>query len=164
MIAELFGTYILMFAGCGAALVDKEKTLTIIGIAMVWGLALMAVIYAVGHISGAHLNPAVTIAFAAACRFPLIQVPMYVLSQLLGSTLACLTLRVLFDHQGDIKPTLTQYSNPTTDLEAIIWEFIITFILMFSICGSATDYRAANHWSFYESCKEYRPCRHLWCL
>ncbi|KAK3033909.1 hypothetical protein RJ639_033544 [Escallonia herrerae] len=73
MITELFGTYILMFVGCGAALVDREKTLTIIGIAMVWGLALMAVIYAVGHISDAHLNPTVTIAFAAACRFPLIQ-------------------------------------------------------------------------------------------
>ncbi|KAF5942539.1 hypothetical protein HYC85_020181 [Camellia sinensis] len=100
------GTYILVFIGCGAALVDREKTLTIVGIAMLWGLVLMVVIYTLGHISGAHVNPAVTIAFAAAQKFPLIQVPMYVLAQLLGATLACLTLRVLFNDQAvDMRPT-----------------------------------------------------------
>lgn len=70
------------------------------------------------------------------------QVPIYVLSQLLGGTLACLTLRVLFNYQGDVIPMTTQYSDPTTDLEAITWEFIITFFLMFTICGAATDDRA----------------------
>ncbi|XP_052203569.1 nodulin-26-like [Diospyros lotus] len=142
ILAEVMGTYVLIFAGCGAALVDRVTRLTIVGIAMVWGLALMAVIYAVGHISGAHLNPAVTIAFAASKRLPLTQVPMYVLAQLLGATLACLTLRVLFNDQGDINPTVTQYSASTTDLQAIVWEFIISLILMFTICGSATDHRA----------------------
>ncbi|CAK9137436.1 unnamed protein product [Ilex paraguariensis] len=140
--AEFIGTYILMFAGCGAALTDRERALTILGIAMVWGLVLMALIYALGHVSGAHFNPAVTLAFAASSRLPLLHVPMYVLPQLLGSTLACLTLRVLFNDQGDIKPTVTQYSSSTTDLEAITWEFIITFFLMFNICGAATDDRA----------------------
>lgn len=67
---------------------------------------------------------------------------MYVFPQFLGSTLACLTLRVLFNHQGDILPTLTQYKNPVTDFEAITWEFIMTLILMFVICGAATDDRA----------------------
>lgn len=74
IIAEVLGTYIFVFAGCGAALVDREKTLTVVGMAMVPGLALMAMIYAVGHISGAHFNPAVTIAFTVARKLPLIQV------------------------------------------------------------------------------------------
>ncbi|XP_059629808.1 nodulin-26-like [Cornus florida] len=142
IVAELVGTYILIFAGCGAALVDRERTLTIVGIAVVWGSVLMAMIYALGHISGAHFNPAVTIAFASASRLPLPHVPMYVVSQLLGSTLACLTLRLLFNDQDNILPTLTQYSASTTDLQALAWEFIISFTLMFTICGVATDHRA----------------------
>ncbi|KAL7208284.1 hypothetical protein ACSBR1_030107 [Camellia fascicularis] len=143
IIAELMGTYILVFIGCGAALVDREKTLTIVGIAMLWGLVLMVVIYTLGHISGAHVNPAVTIAFATARKFPLIQVPMYVLAQLLGATLACLTLRVLFNDQAvDMRPTVTQYSSSTTDLQAVILEFIISFFLMFTISGVASDHRA----------------------
>lgn len=68
---------------------------------------------------------------------------MYIISQLMGSTLACLTLRVLFNKQ-DILPTLTQFRSPTTDLEALTWEFIITFILMFVICAVATDDRAVS--------------------
>ena len=81
---------------------------------------------------------------------------MYVLSQLLSAILACLTLRVLFNYQEDLIPMTTQYSDPTTDLEAIAWEFIITFFLMFVICGAADDDRAvrfflfcANMHSFY---------------
>ncbi|XAR48556.1 hypothetical protein NMG60_11031413 [Bertholletia excelsa] len=144
IVAELVGTYILMFAGCGAALIDRERSLTIVGIAIVWGLALMVIIYTVGHISGAHVNPAVTIAFAAARRFPLVQVPVYVLAQVIGAILACLTLRALFNDQGNIRPAVTQYSSSTTDLQAIVWEFIITFILMFTICGVASDHRANN--------------------
>lgn len=69
---------------------------------------------------------------------------MYVLSQLLGSTLACLTLRVLFNDQNNFDPIATQYSTATTDLEAITWEFIITFILMFIICGVSSDHRAVR--------------------
>ncbi|KAI7744477.1 hypothetical protein M8C21_004994, partial [Ambrosia artemisiifolia] len=144
IIAELLGTYILIFTGCGAAMADRDRSLTIIGIAMVWGLCLMALIYTLGHISGAHFNPAVSIAFAAVGKLPLIHVPMYVVSQLLGSTLACLTLKVLFDHQPDMLPTLTRFSNPVTDFEAFLWEFIITFILMFTINGAATDDRSSK--------------------
>ncbi|CAA2958361.1 nodulin-26-like [Olea europaea subsp. europaea] len=144
IIAEILGTYVLVFAGCGAALVDREKTLTVVGLAMVWGLALMAMIYALGHVSGGHFNPAVTIGFAAARKIPLVHVPLYVLSQFLGSTLACLTLKVLFNDQADILPTLTHYSSSTTDLEAITWEFVITFIFMLTIRGVASDDRANN--------------------
>ncbi|XP_070047002.1 nodulin-26-like [Nicotiana tomentosiformis] len=144
IVAELVGTYIFIFVGCGSALVDRERTLTIGGIAMAWGLSLMGLIYTLGHVSGAHFNPAVTIALAAARKLPLLHVPMYVFPQFLGSTLACLTLSVLFNHQGDILPTLTQYKNPVTDFEAITWEFIMTLILMFVICGAATDDRASK--------------------
>ncbi|CAI9301862.1 unnamed protein product [Lactuca saligna] len=144
IIAELLGTYILIFAGCGSALVDRDRSLTILGIAMVWGLSLMALIYTLGHISGAHFNPAVSIAFAITGRLPLVYLPMYVVSQLLGSVVACLTLKILFNHQNDTLPTLTRYSNPTTDLEAFLWEFIITFVLMFAINGAATDDRSSK--------------------
>ncbi|CAH1434463.1 unnamed protein product [Lactuca virosa] len=144
IIAELLGTYILIFAGCGSALVDRDRSLTILGIAMVWGLSLMALIYTLGYISGAHFNPAVSIAFAITGRLPLIYLPMYVVSQLLGSVVACLTLKILFNHQNDTLPTLTRYSNPTTDLEAFLWEFIITFVLMFAINGAATDDRSSK--------------------
>ncbi|KAH0705350.1 hypothetical protein KY290_010046 [Solanum tuberosum] len=109
IIAELLGTYIFIFVGCGSALVDRERTLTIVGIALAWGLSLMALIYTLGHVSGAHFNPAVTIAFAAARKLPLMQ-----------------------------------YKSPVTDFEAIFWEFLMTLILMFVICGAATDDRATK--------------------
>lgn len=71
------GTYVLIFIGCGAALVNKVETLGIVGIAIVWGLVLMANIYALGHISGAHFNPAVTIALAVARKLSLKEVRSY---------------------------------------------------------------------------------------
>ncbi|XP_060673440.1 aquaporin NIP1-1 [Ziziphus jujuba] len=70
VVAELIGTYVLIFMGCGGALVSQVQPLKMVGIAIVWGLVLMALIYAVGHVSGAHFNPAVTISLAAACKFP----------------------------------------------------------------------------------------------
>ncbi|KAL9359316.1 hypothetical protein Peur_047439 [Populus x canadensis] len=142
IVAELMGTYILVFVGCGAALTDRVQRLNMLGIAVVWGAVLMAAIYALGHVSGAHFNPAVSIALAVVRKFSWKEVPMYVLAQVLGSTLASLTLRMLFREQGNIQPIVNQYSDPTSDLEAIVWEFIITFILMFTICGVATDPRA----------------------
>ncbi|KAI6689310.1 hypothetical protein NL676_026138 [Syzygium grande] len=142
IVAELVGTYILIFAGCGAALVDQVQRLNIVGIAIVWGVVLMAMIYAVGHISGAHFNPAVTFALAVSTKFPWKHVPVYVLSQLIAATLASLTLKVLFHDLDNIQATMTQYKDTTSDLEAIAWEFIITFTLMFTICAVATDHRA----------------------
>ncbi|KAF8030919.1 hypothetical protein BT93_D0190 [Corymbia citriodora subsp. variegata] len=140
LIAEMFGTYFLIFAGCGSVVVNKnEKVVTQPGIAIVWGLVVMVLVYSVGHISGAHFNPAVTIAFAVTRRFPLKQVPAYVLVQLLGSTLAAGTLRLLFSGSHD-QFTGTQPSG--SDLQSFVIEFIITFYLMFVICGVATDNRA----------------------
>ncbi|KDP41384.1 hypothetical protein JCGZ_15791 [Jatropha curcas] len=147
ILAEFLGTYVLIFIGCGSALTNDIQKLTILGIAIVWGVVLMALIYAVGHISGAHFNPAVSIALAAVRKFSWKHVPVFVLAQVLGSTLAILTLKVLFHDQDDIQATMTQYKNSTSHLEAIIWEFIITFILMFNICAVATDHRASKDFS-----------------
>lgn len=144
IVAELIGTFILIFAGCGSILVNKIQSLTIVGIGLVWGLVLIAMIYTVGHVSGAHFNPAVTLAFAATRKLPWKQVPMYMLAQVLGATLASLTLRILFHEQDNIQPTVTQYKDTTSDLEAVAWEFIVTFILMFTISGVATDHRASK--------------------
>ncbi|KAG5541749.1 hypothetical protein RHGRI_021544 [Rhododendron griersonianum] len=142
IVAELLGTYIFMFVGCASALAYRENPLTIVGTAMVWGLALMVVKYTLGHISGAYVNPAATIRFAVARWLPWKHAPSYILAQLIGSTLACLNLRVLFYHQPDIKPALTQYSSSTTPLQAVAWECIITFLLSFTSSGVATDHRA----------------------
>lgn len=76
VIAEVLGTYFVVFAGCGAVVVNlsTDKTVSAPGISIVWGLVVMVMVYSVGHISGAHFNPAVTIAFAITKRFPWKQV------------------------------------------------------------------------------------------
>ncbi|KAH7682062.1 aquaporin NIP protein [Dioscorea alata] len=140
IIAEVFGTYFLIFAGCGSVTVNLSKgTITFPGVCVVWGLAVMVMVYAVGHISGAHFNPAVTIAFATCGRFPWKQVPVYVSSQLVGSTLASGTLRLLFGGKHEHFPGTIPAGS---DLQSLVLEFIITFYLMFVISGVATDNRA----------------------
>ncbi|KAL2244737.1 UNVERIFIED_CONTAM: Aquaporin NIP1-1 [Sesamum indicum] len=141
IIAEALGTYFLIFAGCAAVVVnaDKDKVVTLPGISIVWGLVVMVMVYSVGHISGAHFNPAVTIAFATCKRFPWKQVPAYIAAQVLAATLASGTLRLLFkgrhDHFAGTLPT-------GSDVQSLVLEFIITFYLMFVISGVATDNRA----------------------
>lgn len=117
----------------------SKGTITFPGICVVWGLAVMVMVYAVGHISGAHFNPAVTIAFATCGRFPWKQVPVYVSSQLVGSTLASGTLRLLFGGKHELFPGTIPAGS---DLQSLVLEFIITFYLMFVISGVATDNRA----------------------
>ncbi|KAF6173355.1 hypothetical protein GIB67_027050 [Kingdonia uniflora] len=141
LIAEVLGTYFLIFAGCAAVIVNirEEKVVTLPGIAITWGLAVMVMVYSVGHISGAHFNPAVTIAFTTCRRFPFKQMPAYITAQLIGATLASGTLRLLFDGKHDhFVGTLPTGSN----MQSLILEFIISFYLMFVISGVATDNRA----------------------
>ncbi|KAG0484649.1 hypothetical protein HPP92_008728 [Vanilla planifolia] len=141
VVAEIFGTYFLIFAGCAAVTVNKSTkgTVTFPGIFMVWGLAVTVLVYAVGHISGAHFNPAVTIAFASCGRFPLKQVPAYVAAQVLGSILASGTLRLLFGgHRHLFAGTIPSGS----DVQSFFMELIISCFLMFVISGVATDNRA----------------------
>ncbi|XP_059437897.1 aquaporin NIP1-2-like [Corylus avellana] len=141
LVAEVLGTYFLIFAGCGSVVVNlnNEKVVTSPGISIVWGLAVMVLVYSLGHISGAHFNPAVTFAFATCKRFPWKQVPAFILAQVLGSTLASGTLRLLFTgHDDQFAGTMPAGSN----MQSFVLEFIITFYLMFVISGVATDNRA----------------------
>ncbi|XP_020600380.1 aquaporin NIP1-1-like [Phalaenopsis equestris] len=141
--AEIIGTYFIVFAGCASVIVNKSTngTVTYPGICVVWGLAVTVMIYSVGHISGAHFNPAVTISFASCRRFRWKQVPAYIAAQLIGSTLASSTLRLLFGGGQELfAGTIPTGSN----IQSLILEFIISFYLMFVICGVATDDRAVG--------------------
>ncbi|OIT26172.1 PREDICTED: aquaporin NIP1-1-like isoform X2 [Nicotiana attenuata] len=140
IIAETLGTYFLIFAGCGSAAVNADKGMvTFPGISIVWGLVVMVMVYSVGHISGAHFNPAVTISFATCKRFPWKQVPAYVAAQVIGSTLASGTLRLIFNGKHD---HFLGTSPSGSDIQSLVLEFIITFYLMFVVSGVSTDNRA----------------------
>uniref|UniRef100_A0A0D9UY12 Aquaporin n=1 Tax=Leersia perrieri TaxID=77586 RepID=A0A0D9UY12_9ORYZ len=143
ILAEILGTYFMIFAGCGAVVVNLSTggTVTFPGICAVWGLVVMVLVYSVGHISGAHFNPAVTIAFATCGRFPWKQVPSYVVAQVLGSTMASLTLRVVFAG-GERDQHFFGTAPAGSNAQAVALEFVISFFLMFVVSGVATDNRA----------------------
>src|SRR5579862_8390471 len=97
-IAELIGTFALVFCGTGAIIIDQQSggIVTHVGVALTFGLIVMSMIYSLGNISGAHLNPAISIGFTVAGRFPLRRLPGYITSQLIGALLASFTLKLLF--------------------------------------------------------------------
>lgn len=135
-VAEALGTFALVFCGTGAVVIDQRThgAVTHVGIAVTFGFIVMAMIYSLGNISGAHLNPAVTIAFAVASRFSWKQVAPYIISQLIGATLASATLRFLFPANELLGATLPAGS----DAQSFVLEFILTFLLMFVIINVAT--------------------------
>ncbi|KAL4279223.1 hypothetical protein GQ457_03G009770 [Hibiscus cannabinus] len=141
VIAEVVGTYFVIFAGCGSVVMNKlyDGVVTFPGICIVWGLIVMVMIYSVGHISGAHFNPAVTITFAIFRRFPLKQVPIYLAAQLLGSILASETLNLIWDIPRKAFFGTVPLGSPNRSL---VLEIIISFLLMFVVSGVATDSRA----------------------
>ncbi|KAM6570540.1 hypothetical protein CsatB_018525 [Cannabis sativa] len=142
LLGELLGTYFMIFAGCGSVAVNLnfDKIVTFPGICITWGLVVMVNVYALGHISGAHFNPAVTIAFASVNKFPIKQVPAYIISQVVGSTLACGTLRLMFSGKGEdhFLGTMPAGSN----IQSFVAEYIVTFYLLFAISGICLDDRA----------------------
>uniref|UniRef100_A0A0E0BYS7 Aquaporin n=1 Tax=Oryza meridionalis TaxID=40149 RepID=A0A0E0BYS7_9ORYZ len=146
ILAEILGTYFMIFAGCGAVVVNLNTggVVTFPGICAVWGLVVTVMVYSVGHISGAHLNPAVTVAFATCGRFPWKQVPSYVVAQVLGSTMASLTLRVVFVRGGGARGEHLFFgTTPAGSMaQAAALEFVISFFLMFVVSGVDTDNRA----------------------
>ncbi|HEY2935024.1 MAG TPA: MIP family channel protein [Gaiellaceae bacterium] len=141
LLAEAIGTFALVFAGCGAIVVDaKTQQLGHVGVAITFGLVIMFGIYAVGHISGAHFNPAVTFGFALSRHFPWRRALGYWAAQLAGALAAAAVLRASLGNRADLGTTLPSGSQG----EAFVWELILTFFLMFVIVAVATDTRAVG--------------------
>lgn len=130
-VAEAIGTFSLVFAGTGAIIIDdvSHGAITHAGVAITFGLVVMAMIYAVGDISGAHLNCAVTIAFWLSRRLPGRCVVPYIIAQLTGALAASAVLRAMFFHQSSLGETLP-FGPP---IRACFLELILTAILMFVI-------------------------------
>ena len=135
--AEFLGTYILVFVGAGAIIINSvtEGTVSHLGIGLSFGLVVMAMIYAIGDISGAHINPAVTIAFWVAKRFPSNQLLQYISFQILGAILASATLYFMFPNAVTMGETLPLKDNW---IQSFFLELILTFILMFVILNVST--------------------------
>jgi aquaporin Z len=134
-LAEAIGTFALVFAGTGAIVVNAVSggAVTHVGVALTFGLVVMAVIYAIGEVSGAHINPAVTLGFFVAGRFPGRRIIPYLVSQLVGAIGASLTLRLLFPAEASLGATMPAGSP----MQSFVFEFILTFFLMFVILGVA---------------------------
>jgi len=135
-VSEIVGTFALVFCGTGAIIINQETSgeITHVGIAITFGLIVMAMIYALGNISGAHLNPAVTIAFTLAKEFEIKQVTPYIISQLMGAFLASLVLMYMFPSNEFLGATIP--SGPV--IRSFILEIILTYFLMLVIINVAT--------------------------
>jgi aquaporin NIP len=136
LLAESIGTFALVFAGTGAIVINDVSNggITHVGIALTFGLIILAMIYAVGDISGAHLNPAVTSAFWLSGRFPFQQVLPYITAQCAGAFAASGVLRFLFPAHSTLGTTLPAESA----MQSFVLEFILTFLLMFVILNVST--------------------------
>ena len=135
-LAEAIGTFALVFAGTGAIIIDDLSggAITHFGVAACFGLVVMTMIYAVGDVSGAHLNPAVTLGFWWARRMPGAEVGPYVASQLAGAINASLLLRIVFPEHESLGATV-----PIAGVgAALVFEVVMTFLLVFVILGVAT--------------------------
>jgi len=134
-IAETIGTFSMIFCGCGAIVINDFTggTITHPGVAITWGLIVMAMIYAFGDISGAHFNPAVTVGFAVAKKFNWNEVPKYIIAQFIGAMIASLILLYLFP-ESDLGATI-----PTIEpLKVFIIELLLSFFLMVVIINVST--------------------------
>ena len=135
-ISEFIGTFSMIFCGTGAMTINEVTggDVTHVGIAITWGLIVMAMIYAFGETSGAHFNPAVTIAFAYAKKFAWKEVPKYIIAQILGAFAASLILWFLFPTSEILGATI-----PTVDVwRAFVLELLLTFFLMVVIINVST--------------------------
>lgn len=134
--SEFLGTFALVFAGTGAIVINQAGggAITHPGIALTFGLIVLAMIYTFGDVSGAHFNPAVTTAFAAARRFPWREVPSYIGAQLLGAFAASGLLRFLFPADQKLGATLPA----GTAMQSFVLEIVLTFLLMLVILSVST--------------------------
>lgn len=139
--AEAFATFTLVFAGCGAIVVNSERggSLGETGIAAAFGLAIMVMIYATGHLSGAHINPAVTVAFTSTRHFPVRDAVAYIPSQVAGAVAGAAMLRLAWEGT----PANLGATVPSVGVgAALAYEFVMTAFLMFVVMAVATDVRA----------------------
>src|SRR5579862_5767234 len=139
--AEAVGTFALVFAGCGAIMVDaKTHALGHVGVAFSFGLVIMVMIYALGHISGAHFNAAVTFAFALTRHFPWSRALAYWAAQLTGAAAAAALLRGSLGNVAHVGAPLPSGSQG----QAFLWELVLTSFLMLVVMAVATDTRAVG--------------------
>ena len=136
LVAEAIGTFTLVFAGCGAIAVG---TVGPAGVAAAFGLAIMTMVYALGHVSGAHFNPAVTAAFAVGRHFPMVRLLPYWAAQTAGAIAGAALLRATL---GDVPLVVTHPAG--SDIQSLVWEVVLTFFLMLVIVAVATDTRAVG--------------------
>lgn len=142
-VAELLGTFALVFAGPGAAAVDAATggAVGTVGVGMSFGLIVMAMIFAIGHISGCHINPAITLAMLVVKRVTPGKAAGYIAAQLLGAVLAGLAIVAIVGSQGDAGATAPHIGGT----DAALWsELILTFFLSFVVFSVATDSRAQD--------------------
>jgi aquaporin NIP len=141
--AEGLAAFALVFAGCGAIIANKVYggTLGSVGVSLAFGLAIMVMVYATGHLSGAHINPAVTIAFTLTRHFPARHAVVYIAAQLLGAALGALSLLAVWPDQ----PASLGATVPSVGVgSALVYEILLTAFLMFVIMAVATDTRAVG--------------------
>ena len=140
--AEFVGTFALVFAGPGAAVIDAytHGGVTPIGVGLAFGLVVGSMIYAIGHISGAHINPAVTLSFSLTRHFPRRDVPGYIAAQLGGAAAASLVTKGLYGDTAHLGATLPRHGAG----QAAVLEGLLTFFLMFVVMAVATDVRAVG--------------------
>lgn len=142
-LAEALAAFALVFAGCGAIVANTVHAGALggIGVAATFGLVVMAMIYATGHLSGAHVNPAVTVAFTLTRHFPLRDALAYIAAQLVGATVAALVLLAAWtDQPAQLGATLPSVGAGT----ALLYEVVLSAFLMFVIVAVATDTRAVG--------------------
>jgi len=137
-IAESMGTFAMVFCGCGAMTINEITggAITHPGVAITWGLIVMAMIYAFGDISGAHFNPAVSVAFAYAKKFSWKEVPKYIIAQGIGAFIACLLLLFLFPESESLGSTYP--AEGFLPYKAFVFELLLTFFLMIVIINVST--------------------------
>jgi aquaporin NIP len=142
-LAECLAAFALVFAGCGAIVANAryDEALGTVGVGIVFGLVIMVMVYATGHLSGAHINPAVTTAFALTRHLPRREALAYIVGQLSGATLGALLLLAVWPDQ----PAHLGATLPSVGIgSAFVYEAVLTAFLMFVIMAVATDTRAVG--------------------
>jgi MIP family channel proteins len=141
--AEALAAFALVFAGCGAVVANAryDEGLGTVGVGLVFGLVIMVMVYATGHLSGAHINPAVTVAFTLSRHFPTRDAAAYILAQVVGAVAGALVLLAVWPEQpANLGATVPSIATGG----ALVYELLLTAFLMFVIMAVATDTRAVG--------------------